>query len=142
MRWGVNVTIQGKRRLVFNTVAEKVMSSPLWRKRFTENRCIVPAAAFIEWGPRKVKMEISLRGQDVLGLAGLWGMWTNPKTSQLERTFSIFTSVPNAVMQPIHNRQPVILNPSEYAEWLEPTERPPCTFAAGVPGRIDGRYIC
>jgi len=28
-------------------------------------------------------------------------------------------------MSAIHNRQPVVLEPREYAEWLEESERPP-----------------
>ena len=28
-------------------------------------------------------------------------------------------------MQALHNRQPVILDPAEYEEWLSPTDRPP-----------------
>jgi putative SOS response-associated peptidase YedK len=28
-------------------------------------------------------------------------------------------------MQPFHDRQPIILEPSEYDEWLAPAERPP-----------------
>jgi putative SOS response-associated peptidase YedK len=28
-------------------------------------------------------------------------------------------------MQAFHNRQPVILDPEEYEEWLSPTDRPP-----------------
>jgi putative SOS response-associated peptidase YedK len=124
MRWGFPMTIQGKKKTVFNTKSENVMTSPLWRKRFTENRCIVPASCFIE-RPAKVKTEIRIKGQDLLGFAALWGLWTNPNTHQVEPTFSIFTTEPNATMQTIHSRQPVILDPSEYDEWLEAAERPP-----------------
>lgn len=124
MRWGFNMTIQGKKKMVFNTKTENVMNSPLWRKRFTENRCIVPASCFLEW-PNKVKTAINIKGQELIGFAALWGQWANPKTNLVEPAFSIFTTEPNAVMQSVHNRQPVILNPSEYDEWLEPTQRGP-----------------
>jgi putative SOS response-associated peptidase YedK len=58
-------------------------------------------------------------------MAGLWGPWQNPKTGQWEPTFAIITTDPNTKMSTIHNRQPVILEPREYAEWLEESERPP-----------------
>ena len=61
----------------------------------------------------------------VLGMAGIWGPWQNPKTGQWEDTFAIITTDPNTKMAEIHNRQPVILKPSEYAEWLEESDRPP-----------------
>jgi putative SOS response-associated peptidase YedK len=71
------------------------------------------------------KFDITVPGQSLFGFAGLWGNWTNPKTSQVEKTFSIFTTVPNERFSEYHNRQPVILDPSEYEEWLAPGERPP-----------------
>lgn len=123
MRWGFNMTIQGKVKTIFNTKSEGVLESKLWKSR-VKTRCIVPASAFIEW-PNKVKTEIGLRGQDVISFAGLWSMWTNPRTNAVEPTFSIFTTEPNHVMQSIHNRQPVILNPGEYETWIQPSERPP-----------------
>jgi putative SOS response-associated peptidase YedK len=58
-------------------------------------------------------------------MAGIWGPWKNPKTGQWEDTFAIITTDPNAKMNEIDNRQPVILQPREYAEWLAESERPP-----------------
>jgi putative SOS response-associated peptidase YedK len=52
-------------------------------------------------------------------------LWKNPKTEKWEETFSIITSDPNSVMVKVHDRQPVILEPHERAEWFEQTERPP-----------------
>ena len=124
MRWGFKMPIQGKTKLVFNTKAETVMDSPLWRSRFMQNRCLVPASSFFEW-PKKIKTEIGVRGHGVIGFASLWGTWKNPSTNQVEPTFSIFTTEPNSVMQPIHNRQPAILDPREYEEWFTRSERPP-----------------
>jgi putative SOS response-associated peptidase YedK len=137
MRWGFNMTIQGKKKTVFNTKAEKVVESKLWKKRFEKNRCIVPASVFFEWqkvdGKSGPKYEISVPGRDLFGFAGLWGNWTNPKTNQWEKTFSIFTTTPNSAMAPFHDRQPVILEPSEYEEWLAPTERPPAHLLRILP---------
>jgi putative SOS response-associated peptidase YedK len=129
MRWGFNLTIQGKKKTVFNTKSENVLESKLWKKRFAETRCIIPASSFYEWqkidGKTGPKFEISVPGRDLIGFAGLWGNWTNPKTGEWEKTFSIFTTTPNDAMRPFHDRQPVILEPSEYEEWLTPSERPP-----------------
>jgi len=49
----------------------------------------------------------------------------NPKTGHWEDTFAIITTDPNTKMAEIHNRQPSILEPREYAEWLAESERPP-----------------
>src|SRR5437868_5283555 len=124
MRWGFKLPD----RLLFNARSDSVTTSAFWRERLN-HRCIVPAGSFFEWQktapePRP-KYRLSVKGRPVLGMAGLWGPWRNPKTGKWEDTFAIITSDPNAKMGEIHNRQPVILEPREYAEWLEDSDRPP-----------------
>jgi putative SOS response-associated peptidase YedK len=58
-------------------------------------------------------------------MAGVWKLWKNPKTGLWERTFAILTGEPNELMAPIHDRMTTFLMPKDYAEYLEPTERPP-----------------
>lgn len=58
-------------------------------------------------------------------MAGLWAPWKNPKTGEWEHTFAIMTGDANSVMQPVHNRQPTILQPRDDAEYLAEGERPP-----------------
>jgi putative SOS response-associated peptidase YedK len=125
MRWGFKLPD----RLLFNARSEGIASSKFWREMLTNRRCIVPAGSFFEWKktapePRP-KYRLSVKGRHVLGMAGVWQLWQNPKTGQWENTFAIITSDPNAKMGEIHNRQPVILEPREYAEWLAESERPP-----------------
>jgi hypothetical protein len=52
----------------------------------------------LEWqktgtGPRP-KYRLSVKGRHVLGMAGLWAPWMNPKTGKWEDTFAIITSDP------------------------------------------------
>lgn len=60
-------------------------------------------------------------------MAGLWESWNDPTTTQPLETFTIITTVPNEVMEPIHTRMPVILRTEDYQRWLEPLDpaRPP-----------------
>jgi putative SOS response-associated peptidase YedK len=129
MRWGFQMQIQGKSKLVFNTKSEGVLDSRLWKPKFTSGRCIIPASGFYEWkkinGKTGPKFDITVPGQSLFGFAGVWGNWTNPKTSEVEKTFSIFTTLSNERFSEYHNRQPVILDPSEFDEWLSSSERPP-----------------
>ena len=124
MRWGFKLPD----RLLFNARSDGVTTARFWKERLN-NRCIVPASSFFEWkktasGP-KPKYRLASKGRNVLGMAGIWGPWLNPKTGGWEDTFAIITTDPNSKMAEIHDRQPVILEPSEYAEWLEESERPP-----------------
>jgi len=124
MRWGFKLPD----RLLFNARSDNLTTSPFWKERLSQ-RCIVPAGSMLEWkktgtGPRP-KYRLSVKGRHVLGMAGIWGPWQNPKTGQWEDTFAIITSDPNTKVSEIHNRQAVILEPREYAEWLAESERPP-----------------
>jgi putative SOS response-associated peptidase YedK len=38
------------------------------------------------------------------------------------RTYTILTTDPNELMQPIHNRMPVIIPPNDYERWLAPAD--------------------
>lgn len=125
MRWGFKLPD----RLLFNARAEGIEKANFWKESFSKRRCIVPVDSFFEWqqvkSGKKPKYEFTVPDRQPFGMAGLWSQWKNPKTNQWERTFAILTGEANAVMQPIHDRQPTILEPREYAEYLSEDERPP-----------------
>jgi putative SOS response-associated peptidase YedK len=125
MRWGFKLPD----RLLFNARSEGIDMSKFWGERFRTKRCIVPADAFFEWVKvqkgAKPKYEFAVPGREPFGMAGLWSAWKNPKTEAWEDTFAILTGDANQVMQPVHDRQPVILEPREYAEYLALGARPP-----------------
>jgi putative SOS response-associated peptidase YedK len=125
MRWGFKLPD----RLLFNARSESIVSSKFWKEMLSKRRCIVPAGSFFEWkktGPEpRPKYRLSAKGRKVFGMAGVWSPWINPKTGLWEKTFAIITTDANVKMGEIHDRQPVILEPREYAEWLKEDERPP-----------------
>ena len=124
MRWGFKLSD----RLLFNTRAENVLDAKFWKDR-VKQRCIVPVSIYFEWlneaSKPKPKFEITVSNRDYFGIAAVYGQWKNPKTDLCEATFSTFTTEPNALIQEIHVRQPVILEPRDYQEWIEPSERFP-----------------
>jgi putative SOS response-associated peptidase YedK len=126
MRWGFK---REDAKLLFNARAEGITDVNFWKKSFSLRRCIVPADSFFEWQKSqqgtKSKFEFTIRDRKPFGMAGLWSPWKNPKTNQWEDTFAIVTVDANETMAPVHDRQPVILAPRDYQEYLESTERPP-----------------
>jgi putative SOS response-associated peptidase YedK len=126
MRWGFKLPD----RLLFNARSEGIETSKFWKDAFLKGRIIVPADAIFEWkempkGQKKPKYEFTVTGQEPFGMAGLWKLWKNPKTDQWERTFAVITGEPNELMQPIHDRLTTLLEPQDYAEYLESADRPP-----------------
>lgn len=63
-------------------------------------------------------MWVHLRSREPFGLAGLWDVWRKPDGRKVE-SFTIITTEPNDLIQPIHNRMPVILQPEDEEQWLD-----------------------
>jgi putative SOS response-associated peptidase YedK len=121
-----------------NARAEEVASKPAFREAFKQRRCLVPADAFYEWqriDPKnKRPYAIALHSREPYAFAGLWETW-KPKEGDLLRSFTIITTDPNTLMEPLHDRMPVILEPRDYSRWLEPGDpaQPPTDLLRPYP---------
>jgi putative SOS response-associated peptidase YedK len=109
---------------MINARAETVAEKPAFRNAFKHRRCLIPADGFFEWQVipgSKVKQPwfIALRDREPMALAGLWERWRSPEGEDLE-SCSIIVTDANALMQPIHDRMPVVLAPEDWDAWLEP----------------------
>jgi putative SOS response-associated peptidase YedK len=126
MRWAFKLPD----KLLFNARSEGIEHSKFWKDAFLTGRCILPGDAIYEWqevekGKKKPKYEFTLPGQEPFGMAAVWKLWKNPKTSHWEKTFAVLTGEPNELMAPIHDRMTTFLEPRDYQEYLSPAERPP-----------------
>ena len=105
-----------------NAKAETVAEKPAFRAAFKKRRCLVMADGFYEWqlqGKHKQPMWIGLRDRRPFAFAGLWEHWS-PKDGEPIESCTIITTQPNALMELIHTRMPVILDTKDYAAWLDP----------------------
>jgi len=105
---------------MINARAESIAEKPAFRNAFQKRRCLVVADGFYEWrkeGKYKVPMRIILKTGEAFGFAGLWETWKSPEGVAVE-SCAIITTTPNAVMEPIHNRMPVILPREAESAWL------------------------
>ena len=103
-----------------NARGESVAEKPSFRDAFKRRRCLVPANGFYEWKAEgKIKQPYYISPKDGLprAMGGLWESWKTPDGSIL-RTVCIVTVGPNAVMEPIHDRMPVIVPPERWQDWL------------------------
>lgn len=110
-----------------NARAEGLAGKPMFRNAFAKRRCIVPADGFYEWkalGRGKQPWLIRRRDGDVFGFAGIFE--TGNENTGNRPSCAIVTTSANTLMQPIHDRMPVILHADDYAAWLDP-EQPQTT---------------
>ena len=106
----------------FNARSEEAHAKPLFRGPFKSRRCLVPATAFFEWTSiegqkKKQKMRIARADDDLVTLAGLHDYWR--RGDEVIESYTILTVSPNALLEPIHNRMPVVLGQSDEDEWLD-----------------------
>lgn len=105
----------------FNARSDTVAKSPTFRDSFRSRRCLVPASGFYEWekrGGAKLPWNVRVRGAGLFAMAGLWDRWE--RGGQVVESFSVIVTEANSLMRPIHDRMPVILQPQDYARWLNP----------------------
>jgi len=116
---------------LINARSETVSEKPSFRSAFKRRRCLVLVDGWFEWKQStKPKTPYYFHRQDgrPMAFAGLWEEWTAPDTGEVLRTCTILTTGPNAVMAPIHDRMPVILQPEAQDIWLRPEPQEAATL--------------
>ncbi|MCF8367633.1 MAG: SOS response-associated peptidase [Bacteroidales bacterium] len=109
---------------MINAKAETITEKPSFKNCFKRKRCLVLSDGFFEWkkinAKEKIPYRILMRDENLFAMAGIWDTWKDPD-GELINSFSILTISPNALMENIHHRMPVILNPNDEKKWLAET---------------------
>lgn len=134
MHWGFVLPQTSKRtgqpilpKAVNNARADKLATSPFWRESFERRRCLVPASSFCEAKGRSPARYVwfALTGdapRPPFAFAGLWRRFRGRYKDDLVEidTYTVVTTEPNALVATVHpDRMPVILDPGDYAAWLD-----------------------
>jgi putative SOS response-associated peptidase YedK len=129
MRWGLIPFWSKDGKMAFNTInakAETITTSPAYREAMKRRSCLVQADWFYEWKKLDAKTKrtyaIDMKDAELFAFAGLWDSWKDKETGKSLETYTVITTDPNELMEPIHNRMPVILHRQDYGRWLEPGE--------------------
>ncbi len=107
---------------MINARSETIIEKPAYKKAFESRRCLIPADGFYEWkkeGKGKQPFHFGMRDDSIFAMTAIWERWKDPKGELLE-TCSILPTSPNALMEDVHDRMPVILRPDDYDLWLDP----------------------
>lgn len=130
MRWGLipgwakDPSIGNR---MINARSETVADNPVFRSAFRKRRCLVVADGYYEWwtvGSRRQPMRIVLKSGEPFAFAGLWEVWRRPEGARV-LSCTVITTGPNSLVEPIHNRMPVILSRDTESIWLDSAVQDP-----------------
>jgi len=105
---------------MINARAETISEKPSFRNAFKLRRCLIIADGFYEWkndGNKKIPLYFYIKSGELFGMAGLYESWIAPDKSQIN-SCTIITTNSNELIQPIHDRMPVIVPKAQEQIWL------------------------
>jgi putative SOS response-associated peptidase YedK len=106
---------------LINARSETAAEKPSFRAAYKYRRCLVPASGFYEWqkvNGQKQPYFIHLQQEGPFAIAGLWEHWQGADGSEIE-SVTLLTTRANALVQPVHDRMPVIIAAADYSLWLD-----------------------
>ncbi len=141
--WGLIPSWAKDRKIasrMINARSETLAEKPAFKSLFTKKRLLIPMDGFYEWKagvaggpltskgkPAKQPMFIHRSDDEPLAVAGLWTAWKDPEASEAAgsamwlQSATVVTTAANETMSPVHDRMPVMVPRSRWAEWLDPT---------------------
>ncbi|AUX10307.1 hypothetical protein AArcSl_2689 [Halalkaliarchaeum desulfuricum] len=126
-RWGIVPPWSdspGRGELLINARSETVAEKPTFRDAWKARPCLVLSSGFYEWqstaGGSKRPYRIHRDGDTVFAMAGLWEPPDAREDNAGETVprVTILTTEANRLMEPIHDRMPVLLPEETESEWL------------------------
>lgn len=107
---------------LINCRSETITEKPAFRDAFRRRRALVVVDGFYAWRVNgdgsKSPMRVQRRDGAPFTFAGLWETWTRGDAPLT--TCTIVTTTPNALVESIHHRMPVILEDAARDAWLAP----------------------
>jgi putative SOS response-associated peptidase YedK len=120
LQWGFLASWMQGGRLLINIQSEKINSEPILLETFEKWRCLIPVDGFFEWRHEARESRpyyVRMKNDQPFALAGLWA--PQNVNGQVVDACAILTTSPNDTVRAIHERMPVIVNPSDFNLWLD-----------------------
>lgn len=121
MRWGlVPFWDESEKPKIapINAKSEEIAAKPMFRQAVQKRRCLVPADGFFEW--KKIAEDV--KQPYLIGLTEnrpfYFASIFEPGNETRPATVALLTTRPNALMEPIHTRMPVIVTGETAKAWL------------------------
>ena len=106
--------------LLFNARAETLAEKPAFRDACRRRRCLIPADGFYEWkkkvGSKSKPFYVRRSDRQQMIFAGIW-QFSGDSEDRIP-TCAIITVPASEQISGIHNRMPLLIDPSDWAGWL------------------------
>ena len=106
--------------LLFNARAETLAEKPAFRDACRKRRCLIPADGFYEWekkvGSKSKPFYVRRSDRQQMIFAGIWQV--SDDCEDRIPTCTIITVPASEQILGIHNRMPLLIDPSDWAGWL------------------------
>lgn len=160
LTWGLvpswSKDVKGGVRMI-NTRAETLLQKRSFARAATTRRCIVPARGWYEWQaspsavdakgkPRKQPFFTTRADGGPVALGGIYEFWRDRSVDDPDAvdawlvTFAIVTTAAEPGLDRIHDRQPLVLDFGEWADWLDPGLTAPDDVLPFLAPREPGRF--
>ena len=118
---------------LINARAETVRHKPAFAAAYERRRCLLPADGWYEWvaredGPGRRPYFLTDPGGATLALAGVYDEWG--RGPDRLRSCAIITTAAVGPLRAVHDRMPLVVDPADWARWLDPAEPDPADLLA------------
>jgi putative SOS response-associated peptidase YedK len=151
--WAKDVSIGNR---MINARSETLLETNAYKKAAVSRRCLVPADGWYEWQkspvakdakgkPRKQPFYMSLAGGSGLAFAGVYELWRDRTVHADDPavwlfSYSIVTTQAEPGLDVIHDRMPLVLDPGQWGDWLDPARTDPDGVRALLQPHEPGRF--
>lgn len=149
MRWGLipswakSAAIGSK---MINARSETLAEKPAFKRAYASRRCLIPADGYYEWttledGTKQPYFHRPADGSEFV-MAGLYELWKDPADEDpAARVWSctVITTTAADDVGHIHDRSPMVLEPDDWAAWLDPELKDLARLATLLKPAVSGK---
>ena len=125
--------------LLFNARAETLAQKPAFGDACRKRRCLIPADGFYEWqkqvGSKSKPFYVRKSNRQQMIFAGIWQL-SGYRGDRIP-TCTIITVPASEQISGIHNRMPLLIDPSDWAVWLGEQQGVKAAKLMKTPSHID-----
>lgn len=124
-----------------NARSDRIQTAPTYREPFKKRRCLVPATGWYEWqkldpaGKKKKPFHFQPSAKP-FAFGAVYDEWSADGKSKVT-SFSIVTTPAPASTAKYHDRAPLVLEESQFEDWMRLPPEAAAEMMRPYPGKVD-----